>query len=229
VGIDPGALMEAIVVSRRSFWSDPERHRRERVDMERAWRTITASALEAVGTRDDSLAAAISQDFSARRFACMALFPGAADALARLRDLGVTLALVTNGDARHQRRKIGQHDLARFFDAIVIESEFGVGKPDESVYRHVLAELRVTPSRAWMVGDNLEWDVIAPQRLGLKGAWIDSEGAGVPAAATARPDLIIRAFTEILGMIGAGGRAAVSVTTADAVDPHASPAAAEAE
>jgi putative hydrolase of the HAD superfamily len=212
VGIDPAALMEAIVRARRWFWSDPERHRRERVDMEGAWRKITAHALGALGARDDSLAAAIAQDFSGRRFRCMTLFPGVTDALGRLRQCGVTLALVTNGDARHQRRKISQHDLGGFFDAIVIESEFGVGKPDESVYRHVLTELRVTPPQAWMVGDHLEWDVLAPQRLGLKGAWIDSLGDGVPAAATTRPDLIIRTFTEILAVIGAGGRMAPAET-----------------
>jgi putative hydrolase of the HAD superfamily len=202
VGIDPALLMEAIVRARRWFWSDPERHRLERIDMEGAWRKITLSALEALGAPDEPLAAAIAQDFSTRRFQCMALFPGVMDALGHLRQRGVPLALVTNGDARHQRRKIAQHDLARFFDAIVIESEFGVGKPHESVYRHVLGALGVTPTEAWMVGDNLEWDVIAPQRLGLRGAWIDSVGEGLPAAAPIHPHVILRAFTEILDAVG---------------------------
>ena len=37
-----------------------------------------------------------------------------------------------------QRDKIERHRLAGFFDVIVIEGEFGAGKPDEVVYRHAL-------------------------------------------------------------------------------------------
>src|SRR2546426_7554913 len=33
---------------------------------------------------------------------------------------------------------------------------------------------------AWMVGDHLEWDVGAPQRLGLSGVWVDRGGRGLP-------------------------------------------------
>jgi putative hydrolase of the HAD superfamily len=136
----------------------------------------------------------------------MTLFPGVEDALHRLRRRGVALALVTNGDVHQQRRKIEQYDLARFFDVILIEGEFGAGKPDESVYRHVLSALRTDPSDAWMVGDNLEWDVAAPQRLGLRGVWIDAQERGVPESDSTSPDLILRAFREIVEIdIGACG------------------------
>jgi putative hydrolase of the HAD superfamily len=48
--------------------------------------------------------------------------------------------------------------LARFFDCIIVESEFGAGKPDERVYRHALAQLQAPAAGTWIVGDNLEWD-----------------------------------------------------------------------
>jgi putative hydrolase of the HAD superfamily len=129
----------------------------------------------------------------------MALFPGVNDALGRLRARGIPLGLVTNGDRRQQRRKIEQYDLARFFDVIVIEGEFGCGKPEEAVYRHALAALRARPEEAWMVGDNLEWDVAAPQRLGLRGVWVDAPGQGLPVPAAVVPHRIIRAFPELVG------------------------------
>jgi putative hydrolase of the HAD superfamily len=128
----------------------------------------------------------------------MDLYPGARETLARLHEQGIPLALVTNGDKTHQRRKIEMHDLARFFDVIVIEGEFGVGKPDEAVYRHALRALAVSPREAWMVGDNLEWDVAAPQRLGLRAAWVDASGQGLPPGSSVRPDRILRTFTELL-------------------------------
>ena len=197
-GLDVETLVPAVARARRWFWSDPERHRRERTDMLGAWRKIADHALADVGAPDRELAADIAEDYAARRWERMQLFPGVRDALGRLRQRGVSLGLVTNGDRRQQRRKVEQYDLARFFDAILIEGEFGVGKPDESVYRHVLEALDSKPSEAWMVGDHLEWDVAAPQRLGLRGAWVDAEGQGLPESAPTRPDLIIRAFTQIL-------------------------------
>jgi FMN phosphatase YigB (HAD superfamily) len=39
-----------------------------------------------------------------------------------------------------------------------------------------LDQLGVTADDTWMVGDNDEWEVIAPQRLGVKGIWIDHKG-----------------------------------------------------
>jgi putative hydrolase of the HAD superfamily len=197
-GVDPAALVAAIVRSRRWFWDDPERHRRERVDMMRAWTKIAAHALQDFGVSDPTMAARIAEAYAECRWRCMTLFPGALDTLERLRERGVALALVTNGDVRHQRRKIDTHGLARFFDVAVIEGEFGVGKPDPSVYHHALAALGVRAAEASMVGDNLEWDVAAPQRLGIQGIWVDVLGKGLPEDSPVVPDRIIRAFAELL-------------------------------
>jgi len=198
LGIDTDALVPAIARSRRWFWDDAERHRRERVDMMGAWTKIAAHALAECGAHEGALAGQIAECFAAHRWQLMRLFAGVPEALGRLRQRGVPLALVTNGDRRQQRRKIEQYALERYFDVIVIEGEFGVGKPEEAVYRHVLAALGLGPADAWMVGDNLEWDVAAPQRLGLRGVWVDGPGAGLPESAPVIPDQIIRAFPELV-------------------------------
>jgi putative hydrolase of the HAD superfamily len=80
----------------------------------------------------------------------------------------------------------------------VIEGEMGVGKPEEVVYRYALSRLRVKPEEAWMVGDNLEWDVGAPQRLGLRGVWVDGPGQGLPRGSAVVPYRIIRAFPDLV-------------------------------
>jgi putative hydrolase of the HAD superfamily len=194
--VEQARLLEALADTRRWFWSDPVRHRRERVDMLRAWTRIAAAALERCGG-DPGLAAALAEAYAARRRAAMRLFPDALDLLQRLRARGVPLALVTNGDAGQQRDKIERYDLARFFDVIVVEGEFGAGKPDEVVYRAALDGLGVPPADAWMVGDHLEFDVAGPQRLGVQGVWLDREGAGVPAGSPVRPARIIRSLQEL--------------------------------
>ena len=196
-GIDTAALVDAVRKARRWFWDDPERHRRERVDMPGAWRKIAAHGLERLGAPNPGLAAAVAQDFAARRWAAMRLFPRVPEVLGRLRRDGVPMALVTNGDKSQQREKIERYDLGRYFDVILIEGEFGAGKPEEVVYRHVLERLGVPAREAWMVGDNLEWDVAAPQRLGLTGVWVDRAGTGLAAGSAVRPDRIIREFREL--------------------------------
>jgi len=130
-------------------------------------------------------------------------FPGALDTLVALRQAGMPMALLTNGDAAGQRAKIERFDLAHFFDCIVVEGEFGVGKPDARVYEHALAALGAPRGReTWMVGDNLAADVGGAQALGLTGIWVDWEGAGLPTDAAAQPDHSIRRIAELLAANG---------------------------
>jgi putative hydrolase of the HAD superfamily len=197
--VDAATLVAALAETRKSFWTgDPARHARERMNMLGAWTKIVAEALTRCDCADDALAAAIARDFAARRQATMRLFPEARACLDALRDRGVPLALVTNGDVVQQRDKIERHDLARYFGAILIEGEFGCGKPEARVYREALRRLGVAAEGVWMVGDNLEWDVAAPQRLGLTGVWIDRAGVGLPADAGVTPHRIIRSLSELL-------------------------------
>jgi putative hydrolase of the HAD superfamily len=62
----------------------------------------------------------------------------------------------------------------------------------------VLDQLNMAPEDVWMVGDNLEWDVAAPQRLGIYGIWHDFLGTGLPEGSIVRPDRIIRTLSELL-------------------------------
>ena len=195
VGVEQASLIAALAETRRWFWSDPTRHRQERVDMPRAWTRIATHALQRCGG-DVRLGPAIAEVFAARRRAVMTLFPDALDFLGALRTSGLPLALVTNGDAREQRFKIERYDLARFFDAIVIEGELGRGKPDAAAYTTALAALGAPAGpEVGMVGDHLEFDVAGPQRLGLRGIWLDRAGQGLPADSAVRPDRIVHGLS----------------------------------
>ena len=199
-------LVAALAETRRSFWRDPEHNRRERVDMLRAWTRIATQALERCGA-EGRLGGAIAEAFAARRRSVMQLFPDALRFLTALREGGTPLGLVTNGDAREQRAKIERHDLARFFDVIVIEGEFGAGKPDAAVYRTALSTLGVAAGPdVWMAGDHLEFDVAGAQRLGLRAAWVDRPGVGVPTGSSIRPDRVVRGLEELMMALGVGER-----------------------
>ena len=165
--------------------------------MQSAWTKIVAGALEELGRPDPTLAASIAAEFAVRRREIMRLFPESLGCLKAWRAAGVKLGLVTNGDASQQRDKITRHGLASYFDVIVIEGEFGAGKPDEAVYRHALDALGARPQGVCMVGDHLDFDVAGAQQFGLQGIWIDRAGAGLPAECVVRPDRIIRSLTDL--------------------------------
>jgi putative hydrolase of the HAD superfamily len=144
------------------------------------------------------LATRLADRFTAYREEQMFVFPGAHDAIDALKALGVKLALVTNGAAGIQRAKVERFALTHRFDHIQIEGEHGFGEPDERAYHHAMHALGVTAPETWMIGDNLEWEIEVPQRLGIYAIWMDAHGEGLPAQSTVKPDRIIRSLTELL-------------------------------
>jgi putative hydrolase of the HAD superfamily len=81
---------------------------------------------------------------------------------------------------------------------VQIEGEAGFGKPQEQAYLHAMQALGVEAHETWMVGDNLEWEVAGPQRLGIYGIWHDHLGEGVPPGSSVTPDRIVRSIAELL-------------------------------
>jgi putative hydrolase of the HAD superfamily len=198
---ETAAVIEARFVE---FWADIEGHRQWRkrplVDSRREIAARAFGDLTALGVKglDKAMADRFANRFHAYREAQIRFFPGALETIDTLRERGVRLALVTNGAGEIQRGKIERFDLVRRFDHIQIEGEHGFGKPEERAYRHAMQALGVDAQETWMVGDNLEWEVAAPQRLGIFAIWHDHLGAGLPPDSPVRPDRIIRSLTELL-------------------------------
>jgi putative hydrolase of the HAD superfamily len=188
----------AVMEESRAFWSDTAAAAKWRLDISGARRLAVRCGLAKLGRTDDALADRIADAFTEMRRKEYQLYPDAHATVDALRNAGVKLALVTNGAAEVQRDKIVRFDLGHRFDHIQIEGEFGQGKPELAVYRHALERLAVDASDAWMVGDNYEWEVVAPQQLGMCGIWYDPFEAGVPAHATAKPTRIIRRLAELV-------------------------------
>jgi putative hydrolase of the HAD superfamily len=186
----------------RWFWADAERHRSGRLELEASRREVARLALLELGIDDRSLADRIGDGYSRRRDALMEPLPDAIETVHWLRELGVRLALLTNGAGPAQRKKIVRFGLSGLFDAILVEGELGYGKPDERVFRAALERLAVEPCDAWMIGDNLEWDVAAPQRLGIFAIWIDRRGRGLPPDSAVRPDRVITSLGALKSAVG---------------------------
>lgn len=197
----PAVVAERLETAFVRFWSDPARHKVARFGVPQARRQIVREAFQ--GLRPplpDAVADRFADRFTDSRSAMEACFPGALEGLRALRAHGVRLALVTNGGSATQRAKIERFGLAPLFDHIQIEGEVGFGKPEDEAYHHAMAALGVAPHETWMVGDHLEWEVAAPQRLGLRAIWCDGFARGLPAGAAVTPDHIVTSLAEITAL-----------------------------
>ena len=191
--------MQKLVRERREwFWNDPERAKTGRMDLTEACRVIVGHAFEDAGLTAVDIAHRIGEHYRAQRRELIAPYPGAMETIAAFHERGVRLALLTNGEAENQRGSVEKLRLESYFDCIVIEGELGFGKPDERVFRHALEATNSTPETAWMVGDNLDADILPAVELGLHAVWVDEAGDGLPADAPTRPDRIIRLISELL-------------------------------
>jgi putative hydrolase of the HAD superfamily len=197
----PDDLATRISAEAQAFWSDAARHKEWRAKLDDARRTIVARAFARFANQrafPTELRDAIADRFTRLRDEEVVLFPGAYETLDELKARGVRLALITNGAREVQRGKIARFALEHRFEHIQIEGEHGFGKPEERAYLHALSALALQARDVWMVGDNLEWEVAAPQRLGIHAIWHDAYGQGLPAGSPIKPDRIITRLPQLL-------------------------------
>ncbi len=201
----PEAVAARLEDELAAFWSDPERHKAARCSITEARRGVVRETFATLPPLSPDLADRFAADFTAARDAMTVCFPGALEGLQALKDLGIRLALVTNGSAATQRAKIERFGLADYFDHIQIEGEMGFGKPEARAYHHAMAALGAEAHETWMVGDHLEWEVRVPQTLGLTAVWCDGFGLGLPADAACTPDHIVASLSELPGLFAQSG------------------------
>jgi putative hydrolase of the HAD superfamily len=181
-----------------SYWRDHENHRKGRLNLKATRRELVRLALRKMGFNNhDVLADKISDTYTAEKELAAAPISGAFETLLNFKKDGVRLALVTNGGADVQRSKISKFGLDAIFDFILIEGEFGIGKPHPSVFTTAMVKLNVATSETWMVGDDLERDIAGAQRLGIYSIWVDWRGSGLPQSSVVQPDHIVRNITHL--------------------------------
>ncbi len=198
VPFDTNVLMNSINKVRRWYWSDPERHRVGRMDMIAARRYIVKMALEKLNYLHEENAYRIADSYSKLQDEMICLFPQSIKTLEKFKAMGIPMALITNGSSEMQRGKISRFNLSGYFEFCLVEGEVGFGKPDIRIYQRALELLELKPEEVWMVGDNLVWDIEAPQKVGIYSIWNDYKKRGIPAKTKVRPDRIIHNISELL-------------------------------
>jgi putative hydrolase of the HAD superfamily len=97
---------------------------------------------------DDALAPRLIEHFWATFAGLWLPNENIARTLRSLRERGLKLGVITNGQGPVQRRKLAALALDREFDAVLVSGEEGVRKPDAEIFRRALAHLDVAAHEA---------------------------------------------------------------------------------
>jgi putative hydrolase of the HAD superfamily len=114
----------------------------------------------------DEEADALFADYLVHYEDSWSLLPGATDFLNATAHL--PRAIVTNGNKPQALRKITKLGLSHQFQAVVTPEDCGARKPDPRIFMHALSLLRVSPTEAVMIGDNMEADLVPAKALGMR-------------------------------------------------------------
>ena len=98
--------------------------------------------------------------------------PGFADAMVRIRTLGIKTAVVSNFD-RRLRDILHVLDLEHLFDAVIVSCEVGAEKPSPAIFDAACRALDVHPPADFVlhVGDDRRNDVWGARACGIS-AWL---------------------------------------------------------
>ena len=154
-------------------------------------------ALEALGIDDAALRARLLASYEV-----LGAYPEARDALLRLRDAGLRLAILSNGAPAMLASAARSAGLADLLEAILSVEEVGIYKPHPSVYRLAVDRLGVRAGEILFVSSN-GWDAAGASAFGFQVAWCNRTGQPrerLPGP----PDAVIRTLSELPALLRLG-------------------------
>jgi len=95
------------------------------------------------------------------------LFPNVIELLDHLNNLNIQTAIITDLNSQIQFRKIIFFGLEQYFDYVVTSEEAGFDKPSKEPFNLALKKLDLLPNECWMIGDNLNADILGGKKCGL--------------------------------------------------------------
>lgn len=115
----------------------------------------------------DSLGVQAAQLFRITSIEYVKLYPGALDALAKLRKKGYRLWLLSNAQRVFTAFELRHLGLGEQLDAIYISSDFRCRKPDVRFFRALVEEQGLDISKCLMIGNDLHTDIGGAKNAGI--------------------------------------------------------------
>ena len=117
-----------------------------------------------------------------------AVMPQVPEALARMRDRGLTLVVVSNSDGTAER-SLEAAGLRPYLDFVIDSAIVGYEKPDPRIFEQGLRQSGARPERTLHVGDLYHADVTGARAAGLHAVLLDPYGDWTGLDCECAPDL----------------------------------------
>ncbi|WP_027108879.1 pyrophosphatase PpaX [Lacticigenium naphthae] len=131
------------------------------------------------------------------------LFDGVAEELARLKDQGVTLAIVSTKRKDVLQKGIDVLGLHEYFAVVIGGDDYTYYKPNPEPIYCAMAELNALHGRTIMVGDNGH-DIQAAKNAGIPGVFVRWSQKTVAEIEQFQPDAVIESMADLSVLIEKG-------------------------
>lgn len=167
-----------------------------------SFRQVTREALDhamrAVGCPDVSVADELMAAYDR-----LPAFPDAGGALRALREGGLPLAILSNGDTDMLAGALAASGLAGLFDAVLSAEAAGAFKTDRRVYQLAIDRFDAAPGEICFVSAN-GWDAHGAAHFGFRSFWLNRAGLaadGLPGRLAGE----LRSLSELPPALAASG------------------------
>jgi putative hydrolase of the HAD superfamily len=165
---------------------------------------IIDRALAEVGVDGSGFMFALVAAFSTWAPPSLDLYPGARDALVRLRSAGLTLVIITDGNPVIQRSKLRALGLFELVDHIVISDELGgraARKPSPIAFQCALELCGCSADEAIHIGDRPAKDVVGAAAVGMRAIRVRTGEYSKAPDAGATPWRTADTFAEAVNLL----------------------------
>jgi putative hydrolase of the HAD superfamily len=104
------------------------------------------------------------------------LFPGVKKSLKILKNKGIKLGIISNGNRSQQDKKLTQTGVSELFETelIIVSEEAGFSKPDPKIFKYAQKKSGVKIEELIFFGNDIVQDIEPSQKLGWKNILVDS-------------------------------------------------------
>jgi 2-haloacid dehalogenase len=125
----------------------------------------------------------------------LSAYPEVRDTLTRLKQAGVTTAILSNGTPPMLQAAVDHARIGHLLDAVLSVEEVGVYKPHPKVYQLAVERLRFEPGEIAFLSSNA-WDAYAASAFGMRVVWCNRYDQP-PERLPGKPDREIKALAEL--------------------------------
>ena len=103
------------------------------------------------------------------------VYPLITEILDFLKKQEVLSIIITNGPKLHQRNKIRNLNLEKYFatEEIVVSGEEGIAKPDKGIFHLAEERFQLDKATTWYIGDSYSNDIIGAREAGWNSIWFN--------------------------------------------------------